>query len=161
MQKGWKTFVMLTLFAAACNNPAPTNAEVKTDTNTVTITNPPVVDSVISGCYSLIANRDTASLQLQVKGSEASGSLSYNLFEKDHNDGTFEGEIRNDIILGWYLFRSEGMMSVRQVAWKIGHGSLSPAIGEVTVTNDTARFVNTDKLSFDSSRVFVKVRCVI
>jgi hypothetical protein len=160
MQNIWKYTMIMSIIAAACNNEQKKDQQSKQDSivkpNTLMAS-----DSMISGCYSLIANRDTASFQVQIKEALVTGSLSYNLFEKDRNDGIFEGAIRNDLLTGWYFFRSEGIISVRQVAWKIGHGYLWPATAEVMVRNDTAMFVNPDKLSFDSSRTFVKVECVI
>lgn len=119
------------------------------------------LDTAVSGCYSLIAGRDTASLQLQRRGPTATGSLSYNLYQKDRNDGTFQGELNGDRLVVWYMFRSEGVMSVRQEIFQVVPDKLLPAIGEVTVVNDTARFVNPDNLKFDSKRAFVKVKCEI
>jgi hypothetical protein len=144
----------------ACNNESTTGQETKQD-STVTANPVTVADTTLSGCYSLIANRDTASLQLQRKGTTLSGSLIYNLYEKDRNDGTFMGEVSNGILTGWYLFRSEGIMSVRQEIWKIGADRLWPAQGQVVVRNDTMMFTNPEKLSFDTTRAFVKVQCII
>lgn len=157
------SLLIASILTMACsNNKATTETRETTGTDTLLKDSLPVAsDTVLSGCYSLTANRDTASLQVQVRGNTARGSLSYNLFEKDRNDGTFEGEIANGILTGWYLFRSEGKMSVRQVAWKIQSGYLWPATSEIMVRNDTAMFKNPQNLSFDSSRVFVKVKCVI
>ena len=150
------------LMIAGCNNNSGSEESTTTSTDSSDNVNTPVtVDSTISGCYSLMGNRDTSSLQLQVKGTHATGSLSYNNFEKDRNDGTFEGDIEDGILTGWYLFRSEGIMSVRQVAWKIGQDKLLPAQGEVTVRNDTAMFKDLGRLQFDSSRVYVKTPCVL
>lgn len=155
--------VMVTLLHIACKNNDQTvvsegqatgDSLVKESTNVIS-------DSSLSGCYSMIAQRDTASLQLEVKGTHVSGSLSYNLFQKDRNDGTFDGEIKGDMILGWYLFRSEGLISVRQVAWQVRPGKVVPANGEVEVRNDSSFYKNPQSLSFDSSRAFVKVPCVI
>ena len=149
----------MTLIAFACND--NTKATVNTTDTLAKQDTTPLADTAISGCYSMTANRDTASLQLQRKGTIITGSLSYNLFEKDHNDGTFQGEMGNGLLTGWYLFRSEGVISVRQVAWKIGNGYLWPGNGEVMMRHDTTMFVNVDKLSFDQSRAFVKVKCTI
>lgn len=148
---------------AACNNNQQTVQEDSTRTDSAVSDSiaAPVADTVLSGCYSMMVNRDTSSLQMQVKGNQATGSISYNLSGKDRNDGTFEGEISNDRLSGWYLFRSEGLMSVRQVVFRIGQGYLWPATGEVMERNDTAMFRDINKLSFDTSRAFVKVRCVI
>lgn len=126
---------------------------------TKTVTSLP--DSLIQGCYSLIKDRDTASLQLDITNGNASGSISYNLFEKDRNDGTFSGEIEGDILTVWYLFRSEGRMSIRQESWKIRPGRLWPAVGEVMVRNDTTMYTDPARLSYDSTRAFVKVACII
>ena len=155
--------VTASIAVIACNNnsqPTTTNSDTTTR-DTLTRDAPPAQDSVLSGCYAFTGNRDTASLQMQVKSNIVTGSLSYNLYEKDHNDGTFEGELVNDIITGWYLFRSEGKMSVRQVAWKVKPGHLWPATGETIVRNDTAMYKNPASLRFDSTRAFVKVKCLI
>jgi hypothetical protein len=156
-----KCGILLALTTAACNSESTTGQETAVDSSTVKINTPTVVDTTLSGCYSLIVNRDTASLQLQRKGNLFTGSLSYNLYEKDHNDGTFQGEVSNGILTGWYLFRSEGIMSVRQEVFKIGNNRLWPAQGQVVIRNDTAMYTNPEKLTFDTSRAFVKVQCVI
>ena len=155
--------VLLSVMAlTACNSSTPQteNTNIQTDSSIVE-SKVAIPDTLLSGCYSLTANRDTASFQVQVKDSSATGSLSYNLFEKDRNDGTFEGELSGDLLLGWYLFRSEGIMSVRQVAWQVHTNSLWPANGEVVVRNDSAFFKDPTKLKFDSSRAFVKTKCTI
>jgi hypothetical protein len=115
----------------------------------------------LQGCYSYIHGRDTASLELGLEKTNASGSLSYNFYEKDRNDGSFTGEIQGELLRVWYLYRSEGMMSVREEVWKIHPGQLWPAQGEPVTRNDTTRFADLSKLKFDSSRAFVKVKCVI
>jgi hypothetical protein len=160
MQQIVKCVIILTAIAAACNNESTTGQEATKDS--IVQTQPPVIaDTTISGCYSSIVNRDTASLQLQRKGTMVTGSLSYNLYQKDRNDGTFHGEVSNGLLTGWYLFRSEGVMSVRQEIWKIGNDRLWPAQGQVVVRNDTTLFTNPEKLSFDTSRAFMKVQCII
>ena len=161
-----KSFLLLlcmaTLVILSCkNNDKTVSQEQVTGDSLVKESINDISDSSLSGCYSMIVQRDTASLQLEVKGSHVSGSLSYNLFQKDRNDGTFDGEIKGDMILGWYLFRSEGLMSVRQVAWQVKPGKVIPANGEVELRNDSSFYKNPQALSFDSSRAFVKVPCVI
>lgn len=159
--------VILILSNTACNNQQDANANhtdtVVTSTDTAIHQSPvPVItDSVLQGCYSLINGKDTASLELGLDKGNVSGSLSYNIYGKDRNDGTFEGEISGDLLKVWYLFRSEGIMSVRQEVWKIAPGKLIPAAGEVTVKGDTSLFINTNKLIFDNNRAFVKVKCTI
>jgi len=149
----------LFLFAGACNNNGKSSGELSSDTvvNSMSI----AVDSLSSGCYSQIVQRDTAFLQLENKGGIVNGSLSYNIYQKDRNDGTLQAELAGDVITGWYLFKSEGVVSVRQVSWKINADDLWPAIGEMIQRNDTAMFAQPDKLQYDSSRPFKKVPCII
>jgi hypothetical protein len=155
-------FVVFLAVAACTNNEQQTTREDSlTRNDTLPRDTVVVIDTVLSGCYSMMVNRDTASLQMQVKGTQVTGSINYDLDGKDRNDGTFEGEIMNDRLTGWYLFRSEGLMSVRQIAFRIGNGYLWPANGELIVRNDSTFFKDINQLRFDSTRPFVKVRCVI
>jgi hypothetical protein len=155
-------FVVFLAVAACTNNEQQTTREDSlTRNDTLPRDTVVVIDTVLSGCYSMMVNRDTASLQMQVKGTQVTGSINNDLDGKDRNDGTFEGEIMNDRLTGWYLFRSEGLMSVRQIAFRIGNGYLWPANGEVIVRNDSTFFKDINQLRFDSTRPFVKVRCVI
>ncbi len=150
----------LFLFAGACNNNGKSSAEINADTANSTAATT-IAGPVSSGCYSQIIERDTSLLQIEQKGNTVTGSLSYNIYQKDRNDGTLQADITGDIIKGWYLFKSEGVVSVREVAWKINADQLWPAIGEVTQKNDTTMFAQPGNLRYDSSRPFKKVECVI
>jgi hypothetical protein len=155
------TLLGLFLFAGSCNNKGKSSTEVNPDTivnKTAAIT---ITDSLPSGCYAQIIKRDTSLLQLENKDNIVNGSLSYNIYEKDRNDGTLQADIDKNIVSGWYIFKSEGIVSVRQVSWKINGDELWPAIGEVVQKNDTAMFAQPDKLRYDSLRPFKKVPCVI
>ena len=61
------------IFLVACNNETQTGTtEVDSVQNNMSVdTVEQAADTVLSGCYSLIRDRDTASLQLQVKGTQA------------------------------------------------------------------------------------------
>ena len=160
-----KRFLLLLLIAAivSCNNEEKnktiTADSIDNSTSAGTIILPP--DSVLQGCYSYLKGGDTASLQLGIDSGNITGSLSYNLEGKDRNDGTFQGEIRGDRLEVWYLFRSEGLMSVRQEIFRIGQERLYPAFGSITVRNDSAFFSDPSRVSFDTTRAFIKVQCTI
>ncbi|RYF97224.1 MAG: hypothetical protein EOO00_00725 [Chitinophagaceae bacterium] len=151
--------VLSIILSGSCNNESNSSTEVK-DT-TLAETKAEVKPVIPSGCYAQIAKRDTSMLQFEQKDSSINGTLSYKLFEKDRNDGTFQADIEGSIITGWYIFKSEGVVSVRQVSWKINGEELWPGEGEVTQRNDTTIFVQPDKLNYDGSRPFKKVACVI
>ena len=157
-----KLLVFLTVFVSlvACNN-ASKNTDSVSDS--AMVQNPSSVssDTLEQGCYSYIYGRDTASLQAEVHGPHVTGSLKYKFFEKDQNDGTFEGEVKNGVLSGWYLFRSEGIMSVRQVAWQVRGNRLLQGSGNEVQRGDTMLFSNPSGVVFDTLRPFVKVPCVI
>jgi hypothetical protein len=149
---------------AACNNPGDKIGDAgsnTTDTLSNTSGSTSSYDTTLTGCYSSISKRDTAALQIETKGAVIAGPLTYSIFEKDRNVGEFQGEVRGNILTGWYLFKSEGMMSVRQVAWKISGTSLWPAIGDIVQRGDTALFKDESNLRFDSTNAFRKVPCTL
>lgn len=145
----------------SCGNEAKTSSEVNGDSMTTQNETQPAPDSLSSGCYAQIAGRDTSNIQIENKSNNVTGTLSYAIFEKDRNDGTLQAEIEGDVLTGWYLFKSEGVISVRQVAWKIKGTELWPATGEMMEKNDSMFFSAPDKLTFDNTRPFKKVACVI
>ena len=150
---------LMILSTGACNNDGRIPAEITADT--VITSSVATVDSLSSGCYSQIIKRDTSLLQIEQKANTVTGALSYNIFQKDRNDGTLQADVSGDIITGWYLFKSEGIISVRQLSWKINGDELWPGMGEVIQKNDTMLFAQPDKLQYDSTRPFKKVACII
>ena len=149
------------LLCGSCNNEGKTSAEVNREMADTSLTSRATNDSLPSGCYSQIEGFDTSHLQIDSKNMDINGTLSYNIFQKDRNDGTLQAEIAGDILTGWYFFKSEGIISVRQVAWKIKGNELWPGTGEMVQKNDTMFFSVPDKLQYDGSRPFKKVDCVI
>lgn len=152
------------LVAASCNN---NTAPVDSTGDTSRVPSDTVIspgtnvtrDTTIGGCYTQIFKRDTVTMQIDITGNNATGPLTYKLYEKDMNDGSVKAVLSDSVIMGWYLFRSEGVMSVRQVAWRVKPGQLLPATGDVMQRNDSTVFSNPDKLRFDDKNPFVKVRC--
>jgi hypothetical protein len=150
----------LVMLFSSCNNEGKSSSEVKED-SIHSETTSLIPDSLSSGCYAQIEGRDTANLQIENIGTNTTGKLSYAIFEKDRNDGTLQAERSGDFLTGWYLFKSEGIISVRQVAWKIKGSELWPGTGEMNEKNDTMFFSLPDKLQYDSTRPFKKVDCIL
>jgi len=152
---------------AACNNESgsgtnPGDTTVVAADTTTSATKSTVPDaSALAGCYSVIHGRDTSTLQLEVKGVNVTGPLVYSLYEKDRNDGTLQAEVKDNLLTGWYFFKSEGIMSVRQVIWKIHDGQLWPGMGEMRSNKDSLLFKNAATLQYDSTHPFTKVPCVL
>src|SRR5690606_1319732 len=95
-------------------------------------------------------NEDTVMLKLTVNESNANGELLYALKEKDRNSGTLTGEIKNDILLADYTFRSEGVFSERQVAFKLTYTTATEGYGEVRETNGKMKFKDPGNLTYDT-----------
>lgn len=151
------------LILASCNankeTGTSTTEEIKTDTivnggNFATIT-----ETFSPGCYRMIIGKDSAMMNLSVSGSNVSGKLDYKRFEKDTNTGNFAGTIDSNKITAWYTFQSEGMVSVRQVVFKINGNTLSEGYGNIVLKGDTAYFKFPNTLNYEANHPFTKVDC--
>ncbi|MNK15005.1 hypothetical protein D3C87_331380 [compost metagenome] len=147
------------LIILSCNNE---NKE-KHDANIAQITakNPGTEPKINSNdCYVHIKNRDTANLKINIEGRNLIGDLDYKLFEKDSNKGKIVGQIKGDTIIAEYTFFSEGVKSVREVAFlKKADGTLSEGFSEVIEKDGKMVFKNHSALKFDDSMVFTKTDC--
>ena len=112
----------------------------------------------LTGCYIMIQGKDTATLELTVADSTVSGNLNFKRFEKDSNQGTIDGVIRDGLILANYAFQSEGRRSVREVVFLMRGESLLEGYGEIEVKGDSAKFVNITGLKFLPTP-FIKTNC--
>ncbi len=155
-----KTSLLLLVLFISCN----VNKEVKYD---AAIKNPPdsvtsnskAIINLIPGCYQMIIDKDSALMNLSVVDKKVSGSLQYKRFEKDSNAGNFEGLIENNKISGWYRFQSEGVISVRQVVFKISGGGISEGYGDIALRNDTAYFKYPQALNFEEIHFYKNIPC--
>ena len=114
--------------------------------------------AALAGCYIMIQGKDTATLELTVADSTVSGNLNFKRFEKDSNQGTIDGVIRDGLILANYAFQSEGRRSVREVVFLMRGESLLEGYGEIEVKGDSAKFVNITGLKFLPTP-FIKTNC--
>ncbi|HEX6181275.1 MAG TPA: hypothetical protein VFZ47_08490, partial [Chitinophagaceae bacterium] len=101
---------------------------------------------------------DTARMRLNVVDSLVTGELKYHWFEKDRNEGSVKGVIRDSLLILDYTFRSEGTLSVRQVVFKLSGTSLVEGQGEMT-TADTVRYKDIYQLKFQHEYPFIKISC--
>ena len=109
--------VYFTAFAlTACNNNQHTAAESK-DSHTIDkkLSNTDHLNEKI--CYTNYSVKDTVKLELERNENRINGSLRIKLLGKDENKGTFAGVMRGDTLVADYTFMSEGVTSVRQIAF--------------------------------------------
>lgn len=160
MKPGMFLLIIAVACCTACNN--TDNRQNQTAARDTVADNSHVQTTPIplDGCYKMVFNLDTATLRLNVVDSFVTGDLSYHLYAKDHNDGSIKGVIRDSLIIADYTFRSEGMLSVRQVAFKLRGTALVEGFGELDTKSDTFRFKDANNLKFQFDRPFVKIPCV-
>lgn len=122
-----------------------------------------VEEPVSEECYNVIIKKDTVSMTLNIKGTQiASGKLIYSLFEKDKNEGTLVGEVKGDTLLAEYTFMSEGVSSIRQVAFLKKGNTYVEGYGDVVDDNKgKVTFKDTKQLKFEGNIVLSKVDCKI
>ncbi|MFV5692615.1 hypothetical protein ACM55K_11375 [Flavobacterium sp. LT1R49] len=112
-------------------------------------------------CYRTILKKDTISMTLNIKGDQlTSGKLSYNFYEKDKSFGTLVGIIKGDTLFADYAFMSEGVATVRQVAFLKKGNTYVEGFGDVVDDNKgKVTFKDVKQLKFDGNIVLSKVDC--
>lgn len=117
------------------------------------------INNSLTECYEYIKNKDTIKAQIVINDTIVSGDLNYKLFQKDKNTGKIAGTLSGDTIFADYTFMSEGIESVRQVAFLRKNKTLVEGYGESKEIKGKSVFQDTKKLNFTSSLVLTEVTC--
>lgn len=112
-------------------------------------------------CYAYNANGSKIELQMNTNNKEVTGTLTYELKEKDSNKGTFVGTINNSILIAQYTFQSEGTESVREIAFLIKDNQLIEGYGDVVTEGNTTKFKDKSALKYSSNMPLVKTACIV
>jgi len=149
-----KTIFITTLLImlAACNNDSDSGNKSATDT---TSTN----NGATTECYLYTTNKDTISLQITINGHSVTGALNYSLNEKDRSQGVIQGEVRGDTLLADYEFKSEGIVSLREVAFLKKDGGYAEGYGEAEQKEGKMMFKNVAELNYSNTTVLKKIPC--
>lgn len=132
----------------SCNNQAPA-----ANTDEGAVKKSPI------HCYSYIRNNDTIILKtIDVNGS-MTGTLEYYLYQKDKNRGTIQGKLKDGLLIADYTFISEGVQSVRQVAFKQSGTSFVQGFGETLDDNGKIIFRNIDSVNFNNPVILKEIEC--
>ncbi|MDR7210558.1 hypothetical protein [Flavobacterium piscis] len=111
-------------------------------------------------CYASTANNNTIWMSFNVNSNqEVNGKLSYSLYGKDKNEGTLIGNIYGDTLIADYTFDSEGVSSVRQVAFLQKDGTYIEGYGDVVEANGKVSFKDKKTLKFDIKNTLTKIDC--
>lgn len=144
--------VVFTMFSCRNKDAKKADAhEVKSEMPQQTIT------ALDLGCYVFTDGKNKVSLEITESGAEVKGNLSYAFAEKDKNTGTFIGQLKDGVLVANYTFQSEGLESVRQVAFQVQKDTLMEGYGDMNADGTTFKDVN--RLTFSSDMPLVKTDC--
>ena len=111
-------------------------------------------------CYAWRADGNVVEMSFNVNShQEVNGNLTYNLVGKDKNEGTLIGNMKGDTLIADYTFMSEGVSSVREVAFLQKDGTFIEGYGDVVAANDKVTFKDKSKLKFDQKNTLTKIDC--
>jgi hypothetical protein len=108
-------------------------------------------------CFAYINGKDSILLQVHTEGKTVDGQLTYQLYEKDQNDGAISGSWAGDTLRAEYQFMSEGIESVREVVFLKKGNQLVEGFGNVEERN--GKMVFTSAPSFEQGIVYNTVDC--
>jgi len=116
---------------------------------------------VAQECYRGIMKKDTILMTLHLKGNEVTaGTLRYQFFEKDSNEGEISGQLKGDTLFATYTFMSEGAASVRDVAFLKKGNTYIEGHGEISDDNQgNITFKDVRQLRFDGKLMLSAIRC--
>ncbi|OYU53912.1 MAG: hypothetical protein CFE25_17650 [Chitinophagaceae bacterium BSSC1] len=147
--------IVMTMALLACQNQSTTSNTI--DTNKTTIDSIQSLATYLTGCYEYNVGQDTIRLTLKVNGTNVSGELFYDMYEKDKSRGTLDGLLKDSIIETNYAFNSEGMDSDAEVIFKFKNDSLYMGEGPQGVKDGKGVFLDKSKIQFTAA--FRKIKC--
>lgn len=116
-------------------------------------------DAPVSECFRYADGKDTIILHLIHVGDAITGTLQYDLMQKDRNRGTIQGKMRGNLLVADYQFSSEGMQSIREVVFKKENDHYIEGYGEVAEKNEKVYFRNLDSLQFENNKKLISISC--
>lgn len=110
----------------------------------------------IIGHYVYQSNGDTIVLDLKQKSDSVFGDLKYAFSGKDKNIGKIAGVLQDSLIIADYNFMSEGILSLREVVFKLTDQGVIEGYGEIEENNGKVIFSDKGNLNFDHGMVLLK-----
>lgn len=112
----------------------------------------------LMACYATTA-KDSVLLKISISDNSVKGTLIYNLYQKDKNTGTIDGKLYGDTLIAYYQFRSEGIESIREVAFLIKDQVITEGYGEVEERDGEMIFKDWKSLDFKNGLILKKIDC--
>lgn len=145
------TLILILLFAS-CKKSKEQDPEISLDK---------ITDQSLNNieCFRYSKNNDTIFISLTSNDSIVSGNLTYNLFEKDRNKGNFKGEWKGDSLFADYEFKSEGLLSTREIFFFKTDSGLVEGYGPVMDTLNKVVFRDHSTLVLNQNILLKPVKC--
>lgn len=129
------------------------DADVKTNSNSDATT------VSLTGCYQMVIDADTAFMKLNQANDSLYGTLLYKRKVGSLDDGEINLKTTEGRAEGFYTFKKEGKLVVRQMVFKIKENALAEGYGDVKMQNDTAVLKYPHAINFEEKHSFNKVKC--
>ncbi len=155
MIKSFFSLVVTSGILISCNNQSTNNSAVPQTTNT----EQPAKDNQANHCYAYTTDKDSVLMEITTSGNSVSGTLTYKILEKDQNRGTIRGTMNGDTLIAAYKFMSEGIESVREVAFIKKGNDFIEGFGEVEEVNGAMKFKDISRINYSSNMVLRRVEC--
>lgn len=149
--------VILGIVIVNCKDAAGKSTNSNSESNKEKVSKDRKTEEISLGCYIYQDNQSRITLEILTTGKIITGNLSFMISGKDLNAGTFTAELHNDVLLGNYIFNSEGEISAREIAFKVQGDRLLEGFGELN--SEGTAFKDVSKLYYNSEMPFVKTEC--
>ena len=120
---------------------------------------PPSAAEIRTNCYEIQSESDTVTLRLELKGEDVTGTLSYKYYQKDKNEGSVKGKLKDSIVIADYSFLSEGTQSIRQIAFRLSGNDVIEGYGPMIEQGGKMVFTNIDSVNFDPQFLITGISC--
>lgn len=143
------TLALCSFIFAACNNQSKTNtpAELSKKMNEPTT------------CYSYTKDNNNVQMQITIVDNLVSGYLLFEYYQKDKNSGIIKGEMKGDTLYAEYSFISEGVNSVKEVAFLKKEDEWTEGFGDIEEQSGKMVFKNKATLKFENNIPLTKTEC--
>ncbi|MGY3055185.1 hypothetical protein ACVWYG_003398 [Pedobacter sp. UYEF25] len=151
----WLSVILFSI--VSCTNNPKSEQESSTNQEVVTSKNSDQANLQL-GCYQYAEKGDLINMEITELGEKVTANLNIAYAEKDANKGKFVGRLTGDKLIGNYTFNSEGVESVRQVAFLVNNNQLFEGYGEMGA--DGTKFKDIRTIKYPTNMPLKKVDCL-
>ena len=153
-------FITVCIFSFGACNSSNADKIVVGKPDSALVAEPVETSAPGAGCFLRVQNGDSLFLQIRREGDRVTGKLQYKNFEKDSNIGTILGQMLGDTLLADYTFNSEGVESVRQVAFLFDGTNFSEGYANMQEKEGKSIFTERGKLNFSGGEKLKPIVCL-